>query len=322
MQKNNILVTGSSGFIGFHVCKYFLEKNIKVIGIDNHNNYYDEKLKKKRCAKLLKFKNFLFRKTDIRKINEVQNIFSKYKPKIIIHLAAQPGVRYSFINPQAYIDTNITGFVNILESMKKIKLNKLIYASSSSVYGNCNKYPFKEDLILEPLNFYGQTKLMNEKIANIFQKNFGIKAVGLRFFTVYGPFGRPDMFIPKIIKSIKNNSYVNLYNRGNHVRDFTYVEDVSDIVFKVYREILKNKKINEIYNVCGGSKVSLKDLINLIQKFTKKKIKIKLKPFQRGDMFKTHGSKMRLKKIIKKKKFLGFKKGIKKTLEIDYFKVD
>ena len=160
---------------------------------------------------------------------------------------------------------------------------------------------------------------MNEKIANIFQKNFNIKAVGLRFFTVYGPFGRPDMFIPKIIKSIKNNSYVNLYNRGNHIRDFTYVEDVSDIVFKIYQEIFRNKKINEIYNVCGGSKVSLKYLINLIQKFTEKKVKIKLKPFQRGDMLKTHGSKIRLKKIIKNKKFLSFKEGIKKTLETDYF---
>ena len=141
MQKNNILVTGSSGFIGYHVCKYFLEKNIDVIGIDNHNNYYDEKLKKKRCAKLLKFKNFFFKKTDIKKINEVQKILSKYKPKIIIHLAAQPGVRYSFINPQAYIDINITGFINILESMKKNNLDKLIYASSSSVYGNCNRFP-------------------------------------------------------------------------------------------------------------------------------------------------------------------------------------
>ena len=151
----------------------------------------------------------------------------------------------------------------------------MIYASSSSVYGNCEKFPFKEDLQLEPLNFYGQTKLMNEKIASIFQKNFNLKAVGLRFFTVYGPLGRPDMFIPKIIKSIKNNSYINLYNRGNHIRDFTYVEDVSNIVFKVYQEILKNKKINEIYNVCGGSKISLKDLINLIQKVYRKKSKDK-----------------------------------------------
>ena len=319
MKKNNILVTGSSGFIGFHICKYFLKKNINVIGIDNHNSYYDKKLKIKRHNYLLKFKNFIFKKVDITELTKINKILIRYKPKMIIHLAAQPGVRYSFINPQAYIDANITGFVNILESMKRNRVDKLIYASSSSVYGNCNKFPFKEDLQLEPLNFYGQTKLMNEKIANIFQKNFNIKAVGLRFFTVYGPFGRPDMFIPKIIKSIKNNSYVNLYNRGNHIRDFTYVEDVSDIVFKIYQEIFRNQKINEIYNVCGGSKVSLKYLINLIQKFTEKKVKIKLKPFQRGDMLKTHGSKMKLKKVIKNKKFLSFKEGIKKTLETDYF---
>ena len=162
---------------------------------------------------------------------------------------------------------------------------------------------------------------MNEKIAGIFKKNFNIKAVGLRFFTVYGPYGRPDMFIPKIIKSLKKNSYINLYNKGNHVRDFTYVEDVSDIVFKIYRELLKNRKLNNVYNVCGGSKISLMNLIDLIQKFTRKKIKIKLKPFQRGDMLKTHGSKSKLKKIIKNKKFVSFSKGIKKTLDSDYFGV-
>ena len=203
MKKNNILITGSSGFIGFHICSYFLKKNINVIGIDNHNSYYNKKLKIKRCNNLLKFKNFIFNKVDITELAKINKILSKYKPKMIIHLAAQPGVRYSFINPQAYVDANITGFVNILESMKKNKMDKLIYASSSSVYGNSRKFPFTENLQLEPLNFYGQTKLMNEKIANVFKKNYNIKAVGLRFFTVYGPYGRPDMFIPKIIKSIK-----------------------------------------------------------------------------------------------------------------------
>ena len=172
MTKNNILITGSSGFIGFHVCKYFLEKNKKIIGVDNHNSYYDVKLKKKRCNRLLKFKNFSFIKSDITKFDQINKIFSKYKPKVIIHLAAQPGVRYSFINPQAYIDINITGFLNILEAMNKNRLKKIIYASSSSVYGNCKKYPFTENLPLEPLNFYGQTKLMNEKTADIFKKKF------------------------------------------------------------------------------------------------------------------------------------------------------
>ena len=319
MTKNNILITGSSGFIGFHVCKYFLEKNKKIIGVDNHNSYYDVKLKKKRCNRLLKFKNFSFIKSDITKFDQINKIFSKYKPKVIIHLAAQPGVRYSFINPQAYIDINITGFLNILEAMNKNRLKKIIYASSSSVYGNCKKYPFTEDLPLEPLNFYGQTKLMNEKTADIFKKNFDFQTIGLRFFTVYGPYGRPDMFIPKIIKSIKSNSFINLFNKGNHVRDFTYVGDVSHIVFKIYSNLINNNKMNTVYNVCGGSKVTLKKLINLIQKFTKKKIRIRLKPFQRGDMLKTHGSKSKLKKIIKNKKFLNFKIGIKKTLEFDYF---
>ena len=154
MKKNNILVTGSSGFIGFHICKYFLKKNINVIGIDNHNSYYDKKLKIKRHNYLLKFKNFIFKKVDITELAKINKILIRYKTKMIIHLAAQPGVRYSFINPQAYVDANITGFVNILESMKRNRVDKLIYASSSSVYGNCNKFPFKEDLQLEPLNFY------------------------------------------------------------------------------------------------------------------------------------------------------------------------
>ncbi len=319
MKKNNILVTGSSGFIGFHVCKFFLEKKMHVIGIDNHNNYYDKKLKIRRCKKLINFKKFKFIKSDIKNQRNFLKICRKYKPQLVIHLAAQPGVRYSFINPQAYIDSNITGFTNVLESMKKCNLKNLIYASSSSVYGNCKIFPFKENLTLEPLNFYGQTKLMNEKIAEIYNKNFNFNMIGLRLFTVYGPYGRPDMFIPKIIKNIKLNKSINLYNKGKHIRDFTYVEDVSEIIFKLYEKIISKKFENEIFNICGGSKISLMKLIHLAEKITKNKIKIKLKSFQRGDMYKTYGNNNRLIKNINKYKFTFFENGLYKTIKTDFY---
>tara|TARA_B100000989_G_scaffold297122_1_gene282000 strand:+ start:292 stop:1278 length:987 start_codon:yes stop_codon:yes gene_type:complete len=319
MKKSNILVTGSSGFIGFHVCKYFLKKKINVIGIDNHNNYYDNKLKLSRCKKLLVSKKFKFIKLDIGNQKKLLRIFGIYKPKVIIHLAAQPGVRYSFINPQAYIDSNITGFINILECMKKMDLKNLIYASSSSVYGNCKKFPFKENLTLQPLNFYGQTKLVNEKIAEIYHKNFNLNLIGLRLFTVYGPLGRPDMFIPKVMKNLKFNKNIYLYNKGKHIRDFTYVEDVSEIIFKLHTKIKNSKFKNEILNICGGSKIPLKKLIYLIEKLTKNKIKIKLKSFQKGDMYKTHGNNSRLMKRIGNCKFTSLKDGLLKTLRIDFF---
>ena len=319
MKKNSVLITGSSGFIGFHVCKYFLERKIKVIGIDNHNNYYDKNLKFKRCKRLSNYKNFKFVKLDIKNQRNVLKTLKMYKPKTIIHLAAQPGVRYSFINPQAYIDSNITGFTNILECMKKLNLKNLIYASSSSVYGNCKKFPFKENLALEPLNFYGQTKLINERIADIYHKNFNFNIIGLRLFTVYGPFGRPDMFIPKIIKSIKQKKSIFLYNNGKHIRDFTYVKDVSEILFKLYKKKKYRKPGNEILNICGGSKITLKKLIDLVQRITKKKIGIKPLPFQKGDMYKTHGNNKLLMKKINNHKFVSFENGLMETLKVDFF---
>ena len=317
MKSNKILITGSSGFIGFHISKHLLESKFQILGIDNHNNYYDPKIKLDRLKILKKFKNFDFIKLDIKNKKKLSKVLLRFKPKIIIHLAAQAGVRYSFVNPQKYIDSNITGFTNILELMKQLKLNNLIYASSSSVYGDCKFFPFKENLKLNPLNFYGQTKLMNEKIANLYEKNFNIKTIGLRFFTVYGPYGRPDMFIPKILTKLKNNEYLDLYNHGNHYRDFTYVEDVSNIIFKIIKKI-KSKSKNNIFNVCNSKKINIRKVIKIIEKLTKKKIKYKNLPFQNGDMKKTHGSNQLLRKTFKIKKFRDFNFGIKKTVKIDF----
>lgn len=315
-----ILITGSSGFIGYHVAKYFLDKKFNIVGLDNHNNYYEKKIKINRCSILRKYKNFKFFKVDISDFKSINKIIRKFKPLLIINLAAQPGVRYSFINPQAYIKSNITGFTNILESMKENNINNIIYASSSSVYGDCKTFPFTENLILKPLNFYGQTKLMNEKISEIYHNNYKLNMIGLRFFTVYGPHGRPDMFIPKIINNIKKNKLIYLYNNGKHIRDFTYVSDVSEIIFKLFKNLKIKNPTHKILNVCGGSKISLKKLIFLTEKITEKKLKVKLRPFQRGDMYKTHGDNKQLIKIIKNKKFVKFEEGLLDTLKIDYFK--
>lgn len=317
MKNKTILITGSSGFIGYHVAKLLLEKNYKIVGVDNHNNYYDPQIKLKRKNLLDKNHNFDFYKVDIKNKTKLLNLFKKFKPSIVINLAAQAGVRYSFENPQKYIDSNITGFTNILEIMRLLKLKNLIYASSSSVYGDSKKFPFTENLKLNPLNFYGQTKLLNEKIAAIYQKNFNIKTIGLRFFTIYGPMGRPDMFIPKIINSIKHNSQIELFNHGNHYRDFTYVKDAAEIILKFINTINKSK-ISNVYNVCNGKSYNIKKLIKLIEIETKNKIKYINKPFQIGDMKKTHGSSKILKKTLNFKKFKTLTYGIKKTIESDF----
>mgnify|MGYP001196304782 FL=1 len=317
MKNNKILITGSSGFIGFHVVENLLKNNYQIVGIDNHNNYYDPKIKNGRKKILNKYKNFKFFKVDIKNKDRLLKIFKNYRPHVTINLAAQAGVRYSFKNPQKYIDSNITGFTNILEIMKFLNLKNLIYASSSSVYGDSKKFPFKENQNLNPLNFYGQTKLMNEKIANIYKKNFNINTIGLRFFTIYGPYGRPDMFIPKIFDRIKNGKSIDLFNNGNHFRDFTFVGDVSNIILKMIKKI-DNKKLSNIYNICNGRSYNIKKIIKLIEKETNLKLKIKNKPFQMGDMFKTFGDSSRLKKNYKIKKFTSFEKGIKYTLQKDF----
>ncbi|MBD1139684.1 NAD-dependent epimerase/dehydratase family protein [Pelagibacterales bacterium SAG-MED38] len=317
-SKKRIIITGTSGFIGFHVTKQLLSEKYNLIGIDNHNNYYNPKLKRKRLSELKKFKNFKFHKINIANKKKLFNLFKLYKPYFVINLAAQAGVRYSFLNPQKYIDSNITGFTNILEAMKQYNSNKLIYASSSSVYGDCKKFPFKENYDLNPLNFYGQTKLFNEKITKIYKKHYKIDSVGLRLFTVYGPYGRPDMFIPKIIDKIKHGKSIELFNNGNHYRDFTYVKDVAKIISLLIKKFEKPNKLN-VYNICCGENISIKKVIKIIENLTNRNIKIINKRFQRGDMKKTHGANKNLRKIIKTYKFTNFLHGIKKTLKTDYF---
>ena len=316
--KNKILITGTSGFVGFHVASYFLNKDYIVYGVDNHNNYYDIKLKIKRCNLLKKYKKFFFIKDDIQN-KSFSSLLGKIKPDVIIHLAAQAGVRFSYKNPFKYIDYNITGFLNLLESMKKYKLNNLIYASSSSIYGNVKKYPIKENFEFNPENFYGLTKVFNEKLVDVYLKNYQINSVGLRMFTVYGELGRPDMFIPKIINNLKTRKFIQLYNNGNHYRDFTYVGDVSKIIIKLSNaNFLKNKK-NLILNICSGKSISIIKIIKLISQSINIKPLVKKLSFQKGDMLKTHGNNKKLIFLIGKFNFTDITKGIKKTLDFKSF---
>ena len=252
-----ILITGSAGFIGFHLSSKILSKGFKVIGIDNLNSYYDVKLKKDRNNILKKNKNFIFKKVDIKNYNALEKIFKKYKIDIVIHLAAQAGVRYSLKNPKSYIDNNISGFFNILDISKNFKIKKFIYASTSSIYGTQKKYPLKEKFeTSNPIQLYAATKKSNEVIATSYNHLYKIRTIGLRFFTVYGPWGRPDMALFKFTKNILKGKPIHVYNHGKHSRDFTYVDDIVGGIFKILTSRDK-KKVNSIYNIGYGKEIPL-----------------------------------------------------------------
>ena len=289
-----ILVTGCCGFIGFNFTKFLAKSNkkLKIVGIDNLDNYYSVKLKKDRLKNLLKHKNFIFFKCDLENYKLIEKIFKKNKFKYIFHLAAQAGVRYSIINPKKYIKSTINGFFNILDLSRNIKVKKIFYASSSSVYGDSRTFPLEEKNTIHPKNLYGLTKKFNEELAEVFSKFYKMKLVGLRFFTVYGEWGRPDMMIIKYIDSSfkKKNFYLNNY--GNHTRDFTYIGDVVQIMKKLI--YLKNRKNHEVFNICSGKPIKLIKIINFLNSLTKAP-KIKKIKFQRADVLKTHCSNKKLK---------------------------
>jgi len=231
----NILITGVAGFIGYHLAVKIMNKSkSEVFGIDNVNNYYDTKLKLDRLSLLKKNKNFNFKKIDINNFEKLNNFIKSKKIKIIINLAAQAGVRHSIKNPKDYFQSNILGFFNILEVSRLNNVKHLIFASTSSVYGDSKKFPLKENYPTDtPLTFYAASKKTNEVMAYSFSNIYGIQAIGLRFFTVYGPYGRPDMAMYKFANAIKNKNKLNLFNSGNHYRDFTFIDDVIDYISKL-----------------------------------------------------------------------------------------
>tara|TARA_B100001057_G_scaffold489225_2_gene575049 strand:+ start:1718 stop:2683 length:966 start_codon:yes stop_codon:yes gene_type:complete len=291
-----LLITGCCGFIGFHLSKKLLNKNLSVIGIDNINNYYDTRLKKERLLILKKKKKFLFAKVDISNLNLLNKYIVKHKIKYIINLAAQAGVRYSILNPKPYFESNVLGFYNILETSRKNKIKHLIFASTSSVYGDNNKFPIQEDDNTDkPLSFYAATKKSNEVFAYSYSNIYKIPCTGLRFFTVYGPMGRPDMALFKFCKNILMNKRINVFNNGNHTRDFTYINDVVDGIVSIIKKPSKKKIPFQIFNISSNNPIKLKKFINMIEKLLGKKAKINNLKLQKGDVIKTHGSNKKIK---------------------------
>jgi len=309
-----IIITGCCGFIGFSLSKKLLgDKNIQIIGIDIINDYYDVNLKKQRLKILKENKNFQFKKIDIKKYNLLKNIFKNKKIDIIYNLAAQAGVQYSIKNPKKYMDSNCVGFFNILELSRINGIKTIFYASSSSVYGDSKKFPVKENFDLNPKNFYGFSKKANEEMAVIYSRYYNIKIIGLRFFTVFGPWGRPDLVINKLIDSFYKNKIFYLNNFGKHMRDFTYIDDVINIIIKLSKSN-KIKQKNDIFNVCGSRPISLIHLVQLFKKIVGHS-KIIKRSFQKGDILKSYGSNQKLTKVLGKIKFTNFNEGFINTLK-------
>ena len=303
-----ILITGVAGFIGFNLANFLLKKKHYVYGIDNIDKYYSVKIKKKRLSILKKKKSFFFSKIDIVNKNKLNSFFKGKKIDAIIHLAAQAGVRYSFENPEKYIDANIFGFLNLINEANKKKIKKILYASSSSVYGENTNFPLKEIEKLNPKNIYGVSKKLNEEIAEMYQKIYKIKFIGLRFFTIYGEWGRPDMFMLKLFRAHMTKNIFYLNNYGNHLRDFTYIGDILKIINKLLK--LKLKK-HEVFNLCSNNPMNIFDIVKDFKKH--RKVKVKLIKMHKADILKTHGSNLKINKYIKKIKYSKFYKTFYKT---------
>ena len=276
-----ILVTGSAGFIGFHLSKSLLDDGYEVLGIDNINDYYDPKLKLARLDQLKPYKNFKFEKVDIADRESITQSFQSFKPNKVINLAAQAGVRYSIENPYAYVRSNLVGFLNIIELCRHNDVEGFIYASSSSVYGGNTKTPFSvDDRVDNPISLYAASKKSNELIANAYSHLYGLHTTGLRYFTVYGPWGRPDMAMFIFTKKILAGQPIPVFNQGKMKRDFTYIDD---IVSGTRSAIEKNYKC-EIFNLGNHRSEHLMDMISIIEKELTKKAKIDFQPMQPGDV--------------------------------------
>jgi UDP-glucuronate 4-epimerase len=287
---STFVITGSAGFIGFHLSLRLLNEGHRIISIDNINDYYDVNLKKSRLAKLQEFKSFNFVFGDISDRNLIEQVFGQIKPEFVIHLAAQVGVRYSIENPYPYAETNLMGFLNILEACRNHQVKHLIFASSSSVYGNNNKIPFStKDSVDKPANFYGATKRANELMAYSYSHLFGIPTTGLRFFTAYGPWGRPDMAYYIFTKQITMGQPFTLFNKGLMQRDFTYVDDIVEGIIRLIEIPPENNPVPyRLLNIGNNSPVLIKDMIVILENLTGKKAVIKEAPMQHGEMLNTY----------------------------------
>ncbi|ATH06730.1 hypothetical protein BIY24_01880 [Halobacteriovorax marinus] len=330
-----VLITGAAGFIGFHTAKRSIELGHDVIGIDNLNNYYQVSLKEKRLEELgisqesprsLKYENFSFIKMDISDDLKMARLFERERFDVVIHLAAQAGVRYSIENPRSYIKSNSEGFLNVLEGCRDTKVNHLIYASSSSVYGENITSPFKvEDSVDHPVSLYAATKRANELMAHTYSHLYGLPTTGLRFFTVYGPWGRPDMAPFIFTRSILNNEPIKVYNNGDMKRDFTFIDDIVEAQLRLLDHVPEggdNKSSPNIstapfriYNIGNSSPVNLLEFIKTIEKYTGVNARKNFMPIQPGDVPSTYADVDDLYNLIKFKPKVDIDEGIKRFVE-------
>ena len=328
-MKIKIFITGSSGFIGFHAAKKFLDKGYVVRGFDSMNSYYDVNLKKARLNILKKYKNFSFIKGNLENKKVLSKSALNFKPNIIIHLAAQAGVRYSIENPEVYLNSNIIGTFNIIEIAKRINTKHLMMASSSSVYGANKKMPFKEiDKTDHQISFYAATKKSTENLAHTYSALWKLPITVLRFFTVYGPWGRPDMAYFKFTRKILNKKKIDIYNKGKMFRDYTYVDDIVDGIFKITNKIPKinsNKKYKNdslshvapfrILNIGNTKKIFLMNFINVLEKKLGVKARKNYLPMQKGDVHSTLSDTNLLKRITGYNPKTKYQTGINKFVE-------
>ena len=330
-----ILITGSAGFIGFHLCKRFLQGNNYVFGTDNLNAYYDVELKKSRLDDLKKFAEnynhkFNFFRGNLEDENFIKNVFEKENYDFVIHMGAQAGVRYSIENPNEYMSSNIKGFLNILEASKMQNIKHLIFASSSSVYGGNTKYPYEEKhSSSHPLSFYAVTKKSNELMAHVYSHLFNLPCSGLRFFTVYGPWGRPDMAPMIFTKNILENKPINIFNNGEMERDFTYIDDVVEIIYRLMDKPPKSNKLFDkwepdpssswapykIYNVGNSNPVKLIDFVNLIENELGKKAIKNFLPMQQGDVKSTAANTCKIEELLGYESKTDIKRGVKSFIK-------
>lgn len=321
LNNRTVLITGAAGFIGNNLCKILLESfpTIRVVGVDIINDYYDVSLKVDRLLQLYKFSNrFRFYRNDISVMKDIDSIFYQCSPDIVVNLAAQAGVRYSITNPDQYIKSNITGFYNILECCRKYKPMHLVFASSSSVYGSNKKVPYStEDKVDNPVSLYAATKKSNELFAHAYSKLYGIPCTGLRFFTVYGPAGRPDMAYFKFANKMVKGEPIQIYNNGDMYRDFTYIDDIVEGVIKVMQkvpELTEDGAAYKIYNIGNNSPCKLMDFIKILEdslikeNVISKPAEKEFLPMQPGDVYQTYADVSELEKDF------GFKPST--TLEI------
>ena len=332
-----ILITGAAGFIGFHLSKKLLDDSYQIIGIDNLNDYYDPSLKQSRLEILGKYNNFNFHKVDLKDKAEVDNIFETYQPTHVINLAAQAGVRYSIENPYAYVDSNLTGFMNVLEACRKYPVEHLLYASSSSVYGGNKVAPFSTNHNVDhPVSLYAATKKSNELMAHTYSHLYGIPTTGLRFFTVYGPYGRPDMAYFSFTKDILAGKPIKVFNHGKMERDFTYIDDIVEGIVKLIDKApAANKDWDEskddlstsfapykIYNIGNNNPVQLMRFINALESALGKEAEKVYMDMQPGDVLRTYADVSDLERDINFKPSTSIEAGLKKFVEwyVKYYK--